>query len=104
QIGLMAHFYSPLSTTLTVPNTATGAGEIFRTDFAGSGVTQDPMPGTHVGNFDRGLNANGLNGAISNFNAQVAAGTLTPAGNVLVQNGLMAQADLVALGGVYNGG
>jgi len=27
----MSHFYSPLSTTLTVPNTAKGAGEIFRT-------------------------------------------------------------------------
>ena len=31
QVGLMSHFYSPLSTTLTVPNTAKGAGEIFRT-------------------------------------------------------------------------
>ncbi|MFZ0940391.1 MAG: TonB-dependent receptor [Candidatus Sulfotelmatobacter sp.] len=104
QFGIMSHFYSPLAITPTVPNTGLGAGEIFRTDFTGSGVTQDPLPGTKVGSFDRGLNANNLNGAISNFNALVAAGTLTPAGNALVQNGLMAQADLVALGGVYNGG
>ncbi|MGA8271653.1 MAG: TonB-dependent receptor [Candidatus Sulfotelmatobacter sp.] len=104
QIGIMSHFYSPLAITPTVPNTGDGAGEIFRTDFTGSGVTQDPLPGTKVGSFDRGLNASNLNASISNFNAQVAAGTLTPAGNVVVQNGLMTQADLAALGGVYNGG
>ena len=53
----MSHFYSPLSTTLTVPDTARGAGEIFRTDFTGDGTTQDPVPGTHVGEFDHGINA-----------------------------------------------
>ena len=104
QVGIISHFYSPLSITATVPNTGLGAGEIFRTDFTGSGVTQDPLPGTHVGSFDRGLNAGNLNNAISNYNAQVAAGALTPAGNVLVQQGLMTQADLIALGGTYSGG
>jgi len=99
QLGLMAHFYSPLSSTLTVPNTSTGAGEIFRTDFQGSGVTQDPLPGTHVGNFDRGINAGNINAAIGNYNATVA-GTPTPAGQVLIQNGLMTAAQLVSLGGV----
>jgi len=99
QIGMMAHFYSPLSTTLTVPNTNTGAGEIFRTDFTGSGVTQDPIPGTHVGSFDRGVNASNINSVIGNYNNTVA-GQPTPAGNVLIQNGLMTASQLVQLGGV----
>jgi len=99
QIGMMAHFYSPLSTTLTVPNTATGAGEIFRTDFTGDGTTQDPIPGTHVGSFDRGVNASNINSVISNYNNTVA-GQPTPAGQVLIQNGLMTQAELVQLGAI----
>jgi hypothetical protein len=99
QVGLIGHFDSPFSTTLTVPNTNTGAGEIFRTDFEGSGVTQDPLPGTHVGSFDRGIDAGNINAALANYNATVA-GQPTPAGNVLIQNGLMTAAQLVSLGAV----
>jgi len=99
QFGLMSHFYSPLSTTLTVPNTASGAGEIFRTDFTGDGTTQDPIPGTTVGNFDRGINASNINTTITNYNQNVA-GRPTPAGNVLIQNGLMTAAQLTSLGAV----
>jgi len=99
QFGLMSHFYSPLSSTLTVPNTATGAGEIFRTDFTGDGTTQDPLPGTNVGSFDRGISARNINTAINNYN-QLYAGRPTPAGNMLIQNGLMTAAQLQALGGV----
>jgi Carboxypeptidase regulatory-like domain len=104
QWGVIGHFDSPFANTLTVPNTATGAGEIFRTDFEGSGVTQDPLPGTHVGSFDRGIDAGNINQAITNFNNLVAAHTPTPAGNVLIQNGLFTQGQLAAIGGTYNGG
>ncbi len=99
QLGVMSHFYSPLSTTLTVPNTATGAGEIFRTDFTGDGSTQDPIPGTHVGNFMRGINGGNINNVISRYNSSVA-GQPTPAGNVLVQNSLMTATQLAQLGAV----
>jgi hypothetical protein len=99
QLGIMSHFYSPLSTTLTVPNTGNGAGEIFRTDFTGDGTTQDPIPGTRVGNFDRGIDAGNINNVISKYNANVA-GQPTPAGNALIASNLMTAADLVALGGV----
>src|SRR5215469_2798787 len=49
QLGIIGHFWSPLSTSLVVPNTNLGPGEIFRTDFTGDGTVGDPMPGTHVG-------------------------------------------------------
>jgi hypothetical protein len=53
QFGLIGHFWSPLATTMWVPNTNLGRGEIFRTDFTGDGTVQDPLPGTGVGSFDR---------------------------------------------------
>jgi len=99
QVGLMSHFYSPLSTTLTVPNTAKGAGELFRTDFTGDGTTQNPVPGTHVGEFDRGINTGNINRVIDNYNKTVA-GNPTPAGQVLIQEGLMTSAQLTGLGAV----
>lgn len=99
QLGIMSHFYSPLSTTLTVPDSGLGAGEIFRTDFTGDGTTQDPIPGTKAGNFDRGIDASSINNVISKYNAS-QGGLPTPAGNLLVAANLMTQADLATLGGV----
>jgi hypothetical protein len=98
RFGLIAHFYSPLSSAIVSPNSGS-AGEIFRTDFTGDGTVGDPLPGTHLGQFDRGTDAGGLVGLISRYNTGTS-GQVTPAGNVLIQNGLMTAAQLSALGGV----
>jgi Carboxypeptidase regulatory-like domain len=101
QTGLIAHFYSPLSTPLVAPNSGLGDGEIFRTDFTGDGTTQDFLPGTKNGAFMRSVSVSGLNNVISNFNTTVA-GQPTPAGNVLVTNNLftLAQLQTPGFGGV----
>jgi hypothetical protein len=93
QLGILSHFWSPLSTSLVVPSTNFGRGEIFRTDFTGDGTIQDLVPGTHVGSFDRGIDASNINKVLANYNATTAL-NLTPAGQVLLQNGLFTAAQL----------
>jgi len=82
-----------------VPNTNLGPGEIFRTDFTGDGTVQDLIPGTHVGNFGRGIDASSINKVIANYN-NTYANQPTPAGQVLIQNGLFTLTQLRALGAV----
>jgi hypothetical protein len=98
RLGLISHFYSPLSSAIVAP-TSGGLGEIFLSDFTGDGTVGDPLPGTHLGQFDRGTNAAGLTNLINNYNSNVA-GKPTPAGQTLINSGLMTQSQLVALGGV----
>jgi Carboxypeptidase regulatory-like domain len=105
RFSTIAHVYSPLPVTLVLP--AGGAGGIFSSDFTGDGSgdgsgvypTGDLLPGTRIGAFGRDLSANNLNSFLAAYNASLA-GTATPAGQVLVNNGLMSLAQLQALGGV----
>lgn len=95
RVSVISHVYSPLSTTLFVPVTGLGPGEIFRTDFTGDGTVADPLPGTSFGNFDRGVNASNINQVLAKYNNTTAL-NLTPAGEVLLKSRLFTAGQLGA--------
>ena len=111
QIGLTSHFDSPLPSNVTLPVTGLPGG-IFQTDLTGDGTGDgsgasnrgvgDLLPGSNVGSFGRDFGTNGLNKLITNFN-NTMVGQATPAGKVLIANGLFTLAQLQALGGVIGG-
>jgi hypothetical protein len=86
RLGMIFHFDSPLASTLAVPTTGIGPGEIFHTDFTGDGTTGDLIPGTKWGSFMRGVNPGNLGTVVGNYNNTVAD-NLTPAGQLLVSQG-----------------
>jgi len=120
RFSMVGHFYSPLAQNLDLPELTNG-GEIFATDWLGSGLGSnappEPVPGTQVGEFQRSANINNLQSVLNNYN-KTYAGLLTPAGECLVANQtasanplgicpgqvsgpqVMTQADLVDLGWV----
>ncbi|MGP8093732.1 MAG: carboxypeptidase regulatory-like domain-containing protein [Candidatus Sulfotelmatobacter sp.] len=99
RLSLIGHFYSPLPQNIQLPELTSG-GEIFATDWVGSGLGSsappEPVPGTHLGQFERGTDVSNLHDVISNYNTHFA-GTLTPAGNQLVGQNVMTSADMTAL-------
>jgi len=107
-LGLIGHFYSPLPLTLTLPPTGTPGG-IFVTDatgdgtgdgsFTSSGGRGDILPGTNLGSFARGVNPENINNVIRTYN-QNFAGKPTPAGQMLINDGLFTLGQLVSLGAV----
>jgi hypothetical protein len=107
RLSAISHFYSPLPLTLRVPGA--GAGGIFISDLTGDGSGDgsgsyplgDVLTGTNVGSFGRSIKTGDLNSAISAYN-QSQAGQPTPAGQALIQNGLLTLAQLQALGGVQH--
>jgi hypothetical protein len=98
RFGMIAHFYSPLSSPAIVGNTG-NLGDIFQTDFTGSGTGSNPLPGTKNGAFMRSFGLGGLNAAINNYNSTVA-NQATPAGAELISNGLFTLSQLQAIGAV----
>ncbi|MBV8894494.1 MAG: TonB-dependent receptor [Acidobacteria bacterium] len=107
-LGVIGHFYSPLPVTLTLSPSGNPGG-IFITDvtgdgtgdgsFASNGGSGDVLPGTNLGSFGRDVTAGNINNVIQNYNRNMA-GQPTPAGQVLINNGLFTLAQLQALGGV----
>ena len=98
RFAMIAHFYSPLSSPAIVGSTGT-PGQIFQTDFTGSGVGSNPLPGTKNGAFMRQFGLNGMNGEISRYDTTVA-GQATPAGLALLNSGLFSAQQLNAIGAV----
>jgi Carboxypeptidase regulatory-like domain len=98
QFGIIAHFYSPLSSPVIIGDTGAG-GQIFQTNFDGSGSISEPMPGTSNGSYERNFGINGLNAAINNYNA-TQGNMPTPAGQVLINHGLFTLGQLQTIGAV----
>jgi hypothetical protein len=111
RISLIGHFDSPLSSSVTLPVSGLPGG-IFQTDLTGDGTgggdavsnggAGDLLPGTNVGGFGRSFGVSGLNQRITSFD-QNFVGQATPAGQVLINNGLMTLTDLRQLGGAIGG-
>jgi Carboxypeptidase regulatory-like domain/TonB-dependent Receptor Plug Domain len=104
QIGLTAHFASAIPTSLILDNLSGTGGQLFQTDFFGQGNTEAGLttgqlaPGTSPGDYGRAIKPGNLNGYINNFNSRFA-GTLTPAGQQVVNSGVLTQAQLASIGG-----
>ena len=119
KLSMVGHFYSPLPQNLLLPELTNG-GEIFASDWLGAGLgsagAPEPLPGTQIGQFQRGTNIDVLQTVINSYN-HTYANNLTPAGACLVANNVptgahftcpglisgppvMTPSDMVALGWV----
>ncbi len=99
QFSMTNYFRSDGPSNVVLPANGTNS-DIFTSDLNGDGTVGDPLPGTNRGSFDRVFGVAGLNKLITNFNNNYA-GTLTPAGQALVDSGLFTRSEgLVALGGL----
>jgi carboxypeptidase family protein len=85
RFSFVGHFLSPLPQNLELPEVTNG-GEIFATDWLGSGLgsaaAPELVPETGIGQFQRATNIDNLHDVISAYNVN-DAGKLTPAGECL---------------------
>lgn len=109
KLGIATRLASPLPQTLFIPASGGVPGEIFRSDVTGDGAFGgqsqtgasaygDILPGTNIGSFGRAVKANNLNTIIQSYN-QNFGNKLTPAGQALVNAGLLSRTQLQQLGG-----
>ncbi len=100
QIGLIGHIYSAPPSNLLLDNTSGSAGQIFTSDAIGDGNTgQHLLPETNPGEYMRTYNGGSLQTAINRYNSKYA-NQLSPAGQTLVNSGLVSASQMQALGGV----
>ncbi len=105
QVGLIGHFGSATPASLILDNTSGTAGQLFQTDLNGTGNTNtNSTPGQlapeqYPGSYMRSIHGKSLNNYITYFNSKYA-GTFTPAGQALVNSGVITAAQLRALNGV----
>lgn len=97
QLSAIGHLDSPLPLTMFLPQEFQG-GDIFISDVTGDGTVGDIVPGSNVGSFGRSVKPGRLNQFVNKYLGTYAA-QLTPAGQALVNAGVMTQQDLVTLGG-----
>jgi hypothetical protein len=102
QLSLVGHFFSAAPSTLTLADVTgegswTDAGAIFITDVDGDGSVGDLIPGTNPGDYMHSIKGSGLAKLIDHYNS-TQAGTITPAGQALIDAGLFTAPQLVALG------
>ncbi len=97
QVSFIGHFDESLPVPIIVPGS--GAGAIFQTDFTGDGTTQDPLPGTKNGAFGRQVSGSSINQLLTIYNNNYG-NQPTPAGQVLVNQGLFTVSQLQQLGAV----
>ena len=108
RMSVISHFYSPLPLSLRLPSSGLPGG-LFQTDWTGDGTGDgtaisnggegDLLPGTKLGSYGRTLTASTIAKAIQNYNSTFA-GSLTPAGQVLVTQGFFTKDQLAVLNGV----
>jgi hypothetical protein len=98
QFSTIGHIASPLASSMWAPSTGL-TDDIYITDFTGDGTVQDPLPGTVNGSFMRDIKPGDLAAFLNRYNSNVA-GKPTPAGQVLIDNGLLTLQQLNDLGGV----
>ncbi len=96
QIGLIGHFYSAPPSTLYL-DSSQASGGIFISDVTGDGSIGDLAPGTLPGDYMHRIRPNSLGSYVSTFNSRYA-GRLTPAGQALVNAGILTQSQLTAIG------
>jgi hypothetical protein len=99
----ITHWFSALPQNILIPTAYQGCEggpeEIFCSDVTGDGTTNDLLPTAGAGAFGRSVKASNLNGVINKYNASYA-GKPTPAGALLISQGLLTGAQLSQLGGV----